>query len=78
LITASLEVPEMVAFIQPILLIIAISLYTTAISTSNLLTRPDYELFPDAATEEGTRDGAQQAPVERTLDLPEKRTEPGD
>jgi len=78
LITASLEVPEMVAFIQPILLIIAISLYTTAISISNLLTRPDYELFPDAATEEGTRDGAQQAPVERTLDLPEKRTEPGD
>ena len=78
LITASPEVPEMVAFIQPILLIIAISLYTTAISISNLLTRPDYELFPNTTNEHEPGDNAQQAPVERTLDLPEKRTEHGE
>lgn len=33
------EVPGFVAFVQPVLLIIAISLYTTAISISNILTR---------------------------------------
>jgi hypothetical protein len=33
------EVPGFVAFVQPILLIIAISLYTTAVSISNILTR---------------------------------------
>lgn len=33
------EVPGFVVFVQPVLLIIAISLYTTAISISNLLTR---------------------------------------
>ena len=78
LITASPEVPEMVAFIQPILLIIAISLYTTAISISNLLTRPDYELFPNSREADATREDAQQGPVERTLDLPEKRAEHGE
>lgn len=78
LITASPEVPEMVAFIQPILLIIAISLYTTAISISNLLTRPDYELFPNSQEAEAPRDDAQQSPAERTLDLPEKKTERGE
>ena len=78
LITASSEVPEMVAFIQPILLIIAISLYTTAISISNLLTRPDHELFPNGPGEEEVRGDAPQAAVERTLDLPEKRAEHDD
>ena len=78
LITASPEVPEMVAFIQPILLIIAISLYTTAISISNLLTRSDNELFPNASNEERAGNEAQQAPAERTLDLPEKKTEQGE
>ncbi|MEQ9547107.1 MAG: hypothetical protein RIK85_13965 [Marinobacter sp.] len=33
------DVPEFVAFVQPVLLIIAISLYTTAVSISNILTR---------------------------------------
>lgn len=33
------EVPEFVVFIQPILLIVAITLYSTAVSISNLLTR---------------------------------------
>lgn len=35
------EVPEFVAFVQPVLLIIAISLYTTAVSISNILTRQE-------------------------------------
>lgn len=35
------NVPGFVAFLQPILLIIAISLYTTAISISNMLLRDD-------------------------------------
>ncbi|MEP1216666.1 MAG: hypothetical protein ABJM11_00375 [Marinobacter sp.] len=38
-ITGNREVPGFVAFVQPILLIIAISLYTTAVSISNILTR---------------------------------------
>ncbi|KAA1174225.1 hypothetical protein FWJ25_08250 [Marinobacter salinexigens] len=37
-ILGSVEVPGFVAFVQPILLIIAISLYTTAVSISNILT----------------------------------------
>jgi hypothetical protein len=35
------EIPGFVAFVQPILLIVAISLYTTAISISKLLIRDD-------------------------------------
>ncbi|MDK8462388.1 hypothetical protein [Marinobacter sp. SS13-12] len=38
-ITGNREVPGFVAFVQPILLIIAISLYTTAVGISNILTR---------------------------------------
>lgn len=38
-IVGSTEVPGFVAFVQPVLLIIAISLYTTAVSISNMLTR---------------------------------------
>ncbi|MCP5169518.1 MAG: hypothetical protein H6999_07140 [Hahellaceae bacterium] len=34
------EVPHFVVFVQPILLIVAISLYSAAVSISNLLTRP--------------------------------------
>ncbi|MCL7942657.1 hypothetical protein [Marinobacter sp. ATCH36] len=44
-ITGNREVPGFVAFVQPILLIIAISLYTTAVSISNILTRS----VPDSA-----------------------------
>ncbi|GGE64329.1 hypothetical protein GCM10011533_15850 [Streptosporangium jomthongense] len=35
------EVPGFVAFVQPVLLIIAISLYSSAVSISNILTRSD-------------------------------------
>lgn len=38
-ITSGEPVPEFVTFVQPVLLIIAISLYTTAVSISNILTR---------------------------------------
>ncbi|MGM0434552.1 MAG: hypothetical protein ACQEQ1_07805 [Pseudomonadota bacterium] len=64
LITTSEEVPRMVVFVQPILLILAISLYTTAISISNLLTRPDPVLFAGEDAEKGEQDGA------RELELP--------
>ena len=37
--TSDAEVPRFVAFVQPVLLIIAISLYTTAVSIANILTR---------------------------------------
>ncbi|MBO6850601.1 MAG: hypothetical protein JJ867_09070 [Marinobacter sp.] len=40
-IVGSDDVPGFVAFVQPVLLIIAISLYTTAVSISNILTRQD-------------------------------------
>ncbi len=35
------EVPEFVVFVQPILLVVAISLYSAAVSISNILTRID-------------------------------------
>jgi len=38
-ITGNSELPGFIAFVQPVLLIIAISLYTTAVSISNILTR---------------------------------------
>lgn len=66
LITASEEVPGVVVFVQPILLIVAISLYTTAISISNLLTRPDPCLFTEAAESDDSE------PAERQLDLPQR------
>ena len=80
LITSAPQVPEMVAFIQPILLIVSISLYTTAVSVSNLLTRPDPAVFPEAGVEsqsEGSADDSGSA-VGRTLDLPHRNTQPED
>lgn len=71
LITASDRVPDAVVFIQPILLIVAISLYTTAISISNLLTHPDPQLFNDTREAAGDED----APAERHLDLPRRERE---
>ncbi|GAA3567364.1 hypothetical protein [Marinobacter xestospongiae] len=40
-------VPGFVAFLQPVLLIVAISLYTTAISISNMLTKSGASQRPD-------------------------------
>ncbi|MDF0751376.1 hypothetical protein NLU14_14210 [Marinobacter sp. 71-i] len=56
------EVPGFVAFVQPILLIIAISLYTTAVSISNILTRPGAADTGDAS-ETGLRRGGDQEPT---------------
>lgn len=70
-ITGGAEVPGFVAFVQPVLLIIAISLYSTAVSISNILTRDDGQ-DSDAANAEGhltdiaRAAGAGHAP----LDLP--------
>lgn len=60
-ITGNREVPGFVAFVQPILLIIAISLYTTAVSISNILTRSG----ADNADHDGMRpdNGREQAPA---------------
>jgi uncharacterized membrane protein len=48
------EVPKFVVFVQPILLIVAISLYSTAVSISNILTRKDEE--EDRAVNETEQD----------------------
>lgn len=51
----SADVPGFVTFVQPVLLIIAISLYSTAVSISNLLTR-----FGDGGTDAGTEEVASE------------------
>ena len=71
-ILGSVEVPGFVAFIQPILLIIAISLYTTAVSISNILTRYGTE---EAVYGAGDRPkDSNEAPMPRPapLDLPRR------
>ncbi|WP_339780588.1 hypothetical protein [uncultured Marinobacter sp.] len=70
-ITGGTEVPGFVAFVQPVLLIIAISLYSTAVSISNILTRDDGQESYTANADEHLTDiahvpGARHAP----LDLP--------
>jgi len=59
-IEGSSQVPGFVAFVQPILLIIAISLYSTAVSIANLLTR--------AGTEEQVTGPGEPATVAGTID----------
>lgn len=56
------EVPGFVAFVQPILLIIAISLYTTAVSISNILTRSG-ETSASASRADGFRQGEDPVPA---------------
>ncbi len=65
-ITGNREVPGFVAFVQPILLIIAISLYTTAVSISNILTRP----APDAGNRDGVSPDNEQEPASATTREP--------
>ncbi|MDP4547941.1 MULTISPECIES: hypothetical protein [unclassified Marinobacter] len=75
--TASADVPRFVAFVQPVLLIVAISLYSTAVSIANVLVHmgqaepiaDDAERrYADANTQQ--RESSRQPP----LDLP-RRTE---
>ena len=72
--TSNSEIPGFVAFVQPILLIISISLYTTAVSIANILTRATRvrrsdgdgdKSFPGATSESGQPGGA-------PLDLPRR------
>jgi len=71
LISASVEVPEVVAFVQPILLIIAISLYTTAVSVSNILTRPLLE-EEGSERQENSGSGDDEEGNHRELVLPHR------
>lgn len=75
--TGDAEIPGFVAFVQPMLLIVAISLYTTAVSIANILVqtgkaRPGTGEAEKARTGQGADSGhARAAP----LDLP-RRTGP--
>lgn len=70
-IVGNTEVPGFVAFVQPVLLIVAISLYTTAVSISNILTREGTNpADTDKAREGNGVEGARQGPA--ALELPRK------
>lgn len=71
-ITGESEVPGFVAFVQPVLLVIAISLYTTAVSISNILTGAyrAQTFDPTERPEDTVADARQPAPP--PLDLPRR------
>ncbi|KEF29861.1 hypothetical protein D777_03037 [Marinobacter nitratireducens] len=75
-ILGSADVPGFVAFIQPILLIVAISLYTTAVSISNILTGFGRETGVGQTDGESARQftdaGALREPRSAPLDLPRR------
>jgi len=56
------EIPRFVAFVQPVLLIIAISLYSTAVSIANILTRGEpaerdmSQVYSDSSVSRGVVD----------------------
>jgi len=71
-ITGDTEVPNFVAFVQPVLLVIAISLYTTAVSISNILTgvnRPQRSEPMDGIDEMAA---TPRPPAPAPLDLPRR------
>ncbi|WP_227519835.1 hypothetical protein [Mangrovitalea sediminis] len=68
------KVPDFVSFVQPILLIISISLYTTAISVSSILTRPwngESDARPSDDDEDDERRTGGELP--EALDLPRRQ-----
>lgn len=71
-ITGNREVPGFVAFVQPILLIIAISLYTTAVSISNILTRPAPEVGGDGISPDNEQGPAPAAARHEPLAIPRR------
>lgn len=71
-ITGNTEVPGFVAFVQPVLLVIAISLYTTAVSISNILTGVNRPPRPDPMEGPDERAMAPRAPSPAPLDLPRR------
>lgn len=68
-ITGSSELPGFIAFVQPVLLIVAISLYTTAVSISNILTRAD-ETVMSISSGGQTHDGTGPAESVRVQNEP--------
>lgn len=78
-ITGNSDLPGFVAFVQPILLIIAISLYTTAVSISNILTGSDETNLsvssPDQPYDE-TEPAASVTPQSRPLAIPPRGGQP--
>lgn len=72
-IVGNAEVPGFVAFVQPVLLIIAISLYSTAVSISNLLTRfAADERQPETAEKGRASTDPEARPRPAPLDLPRR------
>ncbi|WP_412536837.1 hypothetical protein [Marinobacter sp. MIT932201] len=73
-ILGSADVPGFVTFVQPILLIIAISLYTTAVSISNILTRFGMEEARTVNNENSAWSGDSEMgkPRPAPLDLPRR------
>jgi hypothetical protein len=65
------EVPGFVVFVQPTLLIIAISLYSTAVGISNILTRDDgHEGYATSADEHSDGYASANRAGHAPLDLP--------
>lgn len=71
-ITGNREVPGFVAFVQPILLIIAISLYTTAVSISNILTRSAPEVAGSGSVHPDNGQESEPPPRHEPLAIPRR------
>lgn len=71
-ILGSAEVPGFVAFVQPVLLIVAISLYTTAVSISNILTHYGTEGAGTDSAGPATGSYESLKPRPAPLDLPRR------
>ncbi len=79
-ITGDKNLPGFIAFVQPVLLIIAISLYTTAVSISNILTKADGPTQPSAPTSDSEDDSefaASATNPPEPLSIPRRGGEPG-
>ncbi|WP_166268706.1 hypothetical protein [Marinobacter caseinilyticus] len=66
------EVPQFVAFVQPILLIVAISLYTTAITISNMLVQAGEEVTVTPDHDASARSGQELTPQHAPLAIPSR------
>lgn len=74
-ITGNSDLPGFVAFVQPVLLIIAISLYTTAVSISNILTRSGESALSISSADyayDETAPAASVAPQHEPLAIPRR------
>jgi hypothetical protein len=79
-ITGNSELPGFVAFVQPVLLIIAISLYTTAVSISNILTRSDETAMSTSSSDpsyDEPEPGLSATRTNEPLAIPRRGGEPG-